>query len=177
MCAYSSASDVASICRGLIAGASNFGTSTSPDATSVGAWLSSGCAVIETKLTGWGYSVPPAATTAVYAWLSDLNTLYAAARAELSRVNITIGPGERTRGQLFNEMFWAQLEKLNEQDLTNAGLSTDSGAKIYVGGVSIDEKQVQEADTDRVIPRLSRGMFNFPDTLRPEGTTASSLED
>lgn len=171
--AYASASDVAVLCQNLLSGASNFSTSSSPTSSAVEAWLSSGCAVIETTLAGWGYEVPPASTTAVYVWLRDLNALFAAARAELSRTNITLTPGERTRGQLIEEMFWQGLAQLQQQDLTRAGLSRSQYGELYVGGISIDEKASWEADTDRVVPRFKREQFAFPGTVRPSGISAS----
>ncbi len=172
--AYASASDVANRCRNLLGGVSNFSSSTSPTITAVNGFLSSACSIIETFLLSCGYSVPVTEDTAVYGWLSELNTLYAAAQAEMTRVNVTLGPGERTRGQVFDEMFWKGLKRLAEGDLTFAGLSRTSTAKIYVGGVSQDDKDTWEDTTDRVRPRFTRGMFAFDETVRPDYSTSGS---
>ncbi len=174
MCPYGSTSGVASLCRQLASGASDFTTSTSPTAAQVTVWLTGGCAIIETKLTSAGYDVPPAATTVVYGWLTDLNDLWAASKAEMSRTNITLGPGERTRGQVFEEQFWRGMKQLLDNDLTYAGLSRTSTAKIYVGGVSQDDKDTWEDTTDRVGPRFFRGQYAFDETIRPDYSTSGS---
>ena len=171
--AYASASDVAAWSQNILGGASTFSTSTSPTLTSVNNWLSSGCAVIETALAGEGYSIPPASGTRVYDWLTELNSLYTAARVELSRTNITLEPGARTRGQVFDEMFYAQLDRLLDMDLSGVGLSRATAGKVYAGGISISDKDDRRADTDRVQPRFKRGQFDFPGTIRPTTTAAS----
>jgi len=172
--AYCAASNVASYCQNLLDGSDNFGTSTSPTLSMVNAFISSGCSVIESNLSAWGYNPPPATTSIVYQWLSDLNALYAAARAEMTRINVTLAPGERTRGQVFYEMFWSAIRQLKGQDLTAAGLEksstggTSSGGYLYVGGTSIAGKSTVEEDSDRVTPRFHRDMFRFPDSLTPD---------
>lgn len=170
---YCSASDVAGLCRSLLGGEERFSEDTDPTRNDVDSFISSGCSVLETELQGWGYSVPPAATTTVYQWLADLNRLYAAARAEMSRVTETVGMGERTRGQVFDDWFWRDLDRLKARDLTMAGLSRSTTGKVYVGGTSKAAKQAVEDDSDRVKPAFSRGMFDFPGTRTPRTTTAS----
>ena len=171
--AYGSASGVAGFCSNLLSTASNFSASTVPSACQVTAWLSSGCAIIESNLSGVGYSVPVAAGT-VYDWLVVLNELYAVAQAEKARTNITLAPGERTRGQVFEDDFWKGLERLLKQDLTSVGVGRRSGDIMYVGGVSIDDKDTIESDSDRVKPRFFRGQYAFPGTLRPDAFTSAS---
>ena len=140
----------------------------------VDAWISSGCGVIESQLNGHGYSTPVASGTGAFDVLRDLNALFAAARVEMSRVNVTLGPGERVRGQVFDKMFWDQLAMFMSQDLTLLGLTRSTQGKLYVGGTSITEKQKQEKDSDRVEPRFHRGIGRFPGTIRPDSSTASS---
>lgn len=171
--AYASASNAAALCQNVLSGASNFSTSTSPALAAVNVWLTSGCAVLESTLAGWGYNVPPGSNTAAYGWLADLNALYAAAKVELSRTNITLGPGERTRGQVFEQMFWDGLDRMRGQDLSRAGLARSSDGRLYVGGVSVDDKDIWDEDTDRVRPRFRRDQFAFGGTLRPSGISAS----
>ena len=71
-------------------------------------------------------------------------------------------------------MFWAGLERLGKLDLSLVGFGRDSAGKLYVGGISQDEKDVYEEDSDRVKPRFSRNQFGFPDTIRPDALTAAS---
>ena len=174
--AYSTNEQVAALCRNLLDGSEYFSTSSSPTAADVEDFLSSGCSIIETHLKVWGYNTPVVATATAYDWFSELNTLFAAARAEMTRINVTLSPGERTRGQVFDEMFWSGLKKLEGIDLTAAGLTktntgttTTSGGFLYVGGTSVAEKSTREEDSDRVAPRFRRDMFRFPDSMLPAG--------
>lgn len=174
--AYASASDVSNHSRNILGNSGSFDASTSPTLTAVNYWLSSGCAIINTKLASCRYSVPAAAGTVIYDWLSELNAIYAAAHVEMSRTNVTLSSDERTRGQVFLEMFNDQLDMLCDMDLTGAGLSRVSQGKLYTGGIYTSEKQRIESDTSFVKPRFSRGMNRFPGTIDPQGSTASRNE-
>lgn len=165
---YASASDVAVYCDNLIGGASTFDASTCPTLVQVNVLITSGCGVLHTHLNSWGYSTPVTAGTALYEMLMDLNALYAAARAELSRINITLTPGERTRGQVFDQMFWSGLERLQSMDLSLAGATRASTGKLYAGGISKDDKQDTIDDTDRVEPAFYRNMFLVSGTVDPD---------
>lgn len=172
--AYCSASDVASLTVSILGSEDTFSTSTCPTSVRLNAWMSSGCGVIETYLGSDGYTTPPAVNTAIYDVLRNLNALYAAAYVELSRTNVTLGPGERTRGQYFLEEFWRQLKDLSSsQNLTHLGLSRSGQGAIYAGGTRVSEKQVWERDSGRVSPRFFRGLGRTPGTLAPGATTAS----
>ena len=119
--------------------------------------------------------MPVAGGTTAYDWLGQLNALYGAAYSEMSRTNVTLGPGERTRGQVYLEQFWAGLGKLCDGDMTLAGLSRSSTAGIlYTGGISITDKEGREDDSDRVKPKFFKGLGSFPGTTTP---TAGSEED
>ena len=164
--AYSSSSDVAALCQNITSGASDFSSRSSPTQEAVNKWLSSGCAVINTYLAGHRYNMPVSSTAAAYQWIANLNTLYAAAETELSRTNITLGPGERTRWSVMLTQFWDELKRLVVMDLTLAGIGRSSTGTLYVGGISESDKDIYEQDTDRVNPRFSKGQFAFPGTIR-----------
>ena len=171
---YASASDVGTFCTNLLGAAgSTFTTATNPTLGAVDVWLSSGCAVLETKLGSSGYTTPVASTAAAYGWLTNLNSLYAAARAEMSRANVTLRVGERTRGQVFDKMFWDELKRLLDMDLTFAGVGRSGTGTLYTGGISVADKRTYESNSNRVSPRFERGMFDFPETIRPDGTSGS----
>ena len=172
---YASGSDVAGYCQNILSGASTFGSSTSPTSSAVDNWLSSGCGVLEARLNGQGYSTPITLALPIYAWMRDLNALFAAARAELSRTNMTLAPGERSRGQVFDKMFWDGLKELLAHDLGLMGVSRLAGGRLYAGGTSIEEKDTWEDDSDRVSPRFRRGQFGFPGTEQPDASTASGF--
>ena len=156
--AYASASNVAALCRNLLGDNTDFSTSTSPNLVSVNSWLSTGCSIIETRLTSIGIAAPVTGDTTVYQWVSYLNTLYAAAQAERSRINTIISPGERTRDMVLERDFWAGLDRLSEMDLDGAGL-TKSYKAVYIGGISIADKESREDNSDRVVPRFYRNRF------------------
>jgi len=170
---YSSPSAVGALCRNLLGEFVTWTDSSCPTRQQVDGWLSSGCSIIEARLSALGYSVPVSQGTRAYDWLSDLNTLFGVSRAELSRTTATIGPGERSRGELFSEMFYDGLDRLADIDLSSMGVSRASRGVMYAGGISVADKQTQEADTDRVKPRYERDMFRFPGVQDPTGGTAS----
>jgi len=172
--AFCSASDIAALCQNILNVEDNFSTSTSPTLTEVNVWLSSGCSILETRLAAAGYSVPVATTSRAYDWLKQLNTFYGVAMAEWSRTNVITGPGERTRGQRFEEMFWNGLDTFLKSDLTQLGIDRVSSGRIYAGGTRQSDKETFESDEDRVNPRIRRGMFSFPNTLRPDRYTSTS---
>lgn len=172
--AYSSASDVSSLCRNLIAPSKAFTLSTCPTLTEVNSWLSSGCSLIELKLGSCGYGLPAASGTVIYDHLSHLNTIYAAGWAHNSRMTATVTADERTVGDRYLMAFDKEIGNLCEYDLTLVGLSRVGSRDLYAGGISVSDKQRQENLPDRVSPRVSRGMFSFPGTIDPHGTTASS---
>lgn len=169
---YSSPSAVAALTRNLT-GNQQYSTSTCPTLNEVKSWLSSGCAVIESKLAGCKYSVPITAGTVAYDWLGQLNTLYAAAYAEMSRTTATLEPQQRTKGQILLEEFWKQIEMICDGDLTLAGLSRTTTGTLYAGGTKKSEKQIWERDSGRVSPRFSRAQFRTVGALDPGTTTAS----
>ena len=166
--AYASASDVSILCRNLLNGEDGFSASSSPSLTAINTWLSSGCSVIESRLATDGYSVPILQDTLLYGWLKELNALFGASKAEYSRLNISVTPGERTRGQLFEDKFWKQLDALCAMDLTTIGAirneSTISSMPLFVGGTSKSQKGSTKSNTDRVNPRFSKNMFDLPNT-------------
>ncbi len=170
--AYSTCAQVADLCQNLIQGASTFTSSTSPTEAAVGRWLSSGCSIIETRLRG-----KLTAGTTAYDMASDLNALFAAGKAELSRSNVTLQPGERTRGQVFMQMFWDELAQMLKMDLSALGWSslvTSTGGKVYAGGISQADKDTVTSDTDRVISRFNRGQFRSTGTYNPSGESYDS---
>jgi hypothetical protein len=171
---YGTASGVGALCRNLLGPEPTWTESTCPTKNQVDGWLSSGCAVIETHLAGRGYDVPVTSTARAYAWLTDLEEFWAAAHAELSRANAAISPGERSRGQVFYDYFWDQIDRLSKIDLSVVGdVGRSSVGKIYVGGVSAGEKQAIEGNSDFLKPRFFRGMLRDPDVRDPVPSTAS----
>ena len=167
--AYCSASDVAAYTQNLLSPDNTFSVSTSPTLVEVNTWISSGCSIIETHLSAASYDVPIPITSPVYAWIRTLNAYFAVSQAELSRMNVITGPGERTRGMQFDKMFWDGLSKVTGMELTGAGVNQAGGGSIYVGGVVLSDKAVYQDNADMTQPRFKRGMFDFPGVSRPGG--------
>jgi hypothetical protein len=163
--AYASASDIAAMCRNLLGDSPTFNTSSSPTLAEVNTWLIAGRDTIETTITNLGYSVPISSTAPLYGMLQDMNMFYAAARAELTRINVTLSPGERTRGQVFDQMFKDQLKLLSTMNLSTMGAtrSTTGGttATLFAGGLTESSKNTMRGDSDTVQPRFKRGMLTM----------------
>ena len=144
----------------LVKPASAFDTTTCPSLNDITDWITTGCAVINTKLTSLGYSAP-AASTAVYEMLGQANAFWAAALAEDSRINARISADERTRGDRFMRQFDNLMKLLGTMDLSRAGLSQVTAG--YAGGISISDKDSVSSNTDRVSPRFWRGRGRNPE--------------
>ena len=174
--AYCSASDVAALTRGILAEESAFSEDTNPTLNMVNFWLTSGCAVIEATLSGWRYATPVPAGTAVYGMVSQLNALYAAAYAEMSRSQGTLQLGEKTRGQVFLEQFKTALAGLKDIDLTMCGMSRASnGATLFVGGLTQTSKDTMS--DGMLAPRFARGQYRYSGVLSPASETSASADN
>jgi hypothetical protein len=132
----------------------------------VNSWLSSGCTKIHTALQGAGYNVPiTTSTPALYGTVRQLEAFYGAAMAELSRRSSRVDSRERTRYEVFMDLFNDGLKDLVSQDLAQVGVAVSGTAKIHIGGTSKDRKEVLEEDKDRVEPAFRRGLMSFPGTV------------
>jgi hypothetical protein len=172
--AYASASHVAPLCFNLLNGASNFSASGQPPLSFVNTALQNVYDDINSKLGGCGYDTPVASTADYFGTLRDLSMWYAAARVEFTRINVTLSPDERTRAQVFHEMYQDGVKGVCQGDLTLAGLSRSSNGTLFVGGTKKTDKQAQTDNSDRVSPTIFRGMQRWPETKPPtDGTSAS----
>lgn len=172
--AYASASHVAPFNSNLLNGASAFSGSTNPTLNNVNIFLQNAFADINTKLNGCGYDTPVASTANYFNALRDLSTWYAAARVEFVRINLTLSPDERTRGQVFQEMYDDGKKALCEGDLTLAGLDRTSQGALFVGGTKKSDKSTQTSDTDRISPAFFRGMKQWSGTTPPTDSVSAS---
>ena len=179
--AYCAASTVAGYSKNILGADKIFTESSCPTITQVTGWMSTGCAILETALQSERYVVPVASTASpVYDWLSELNAKYAAAHVEFYRTNVTLSPGERTRGQVIYQLFIDELKMLlygvdgKGSDLTLSGLSRTTAGKLYAGGISKADKRMWEEDSDRTVPAFFRQMARFPGTLDPVAGNGAS---
>jgi hypothetical protein len=169
--AYANASHVYSHCFSLIKPASEFDSSTCPSLAEVNIWLTGGCAVINARLAGHGYSAIPA-TSAAYDLAVAANALYASWMAERSRISARVSAEERTRADLFKRDFEYHMEALLGLDLSRAGVTQTSVA--YAGGISKSDVATVESNTDRVRPRFKRSLFANPESERSGDYSSAS---
>jgi hypothetical protein len=172
---YATTADVAALTPGLIGGAEDFSTTTSPTKAQVTAFLNRGYARINAHLESMGYSAPMDSSATIYTYLIDLEANYGAARAEAVRRSSRVGPQERSRSQQFMDDFQDGLKALETMDLTRGGAGFTS--KMYAGGISVSDKDAVESGSDRVVPRFKRGMFRAAGTSRPSGAAGEGETD
>lgn len=169
--AYCAASDVAALVRNLIAPSASFTSSTCVTDTQVAAWMTTGCAVIESEIGALGYSAIPANSPA-YGLAQQLNAIYAAWMAERRFTTQTIQPGERTRADLFKKDFTDLLIELKALPLSRLGVPQTS--VVYAGGISQSDKQTVVSDSDRTPARFFREQFRNQYDLYPRENPSAS---
>lgn len=102
---------------------SAYGATAIPGGGGIQSWLDQGAAIINRKLAAAGWTVPVSSGAALYAELTALNNLYAAAYALQARgLDTLTGEGE-TRSDVWVERFNAQLTDLCASDLAGVGAS------------------------------------------------------
>lgn len=156
--AYASASDVAALCRNLLGAASNFDNSTSPNIAQINAWLSAGCALINTTIFGRNFNQAVPLGSAVYEFMTMANAQFAAWQAERSRTLASVQATERTRADMFKNDFKESLALIDTLGLGQAGVGQSSN--VYMGGQTLADKALDAGDTDMVKDRFVRGMMS-----------------
>jgi len=160
----------------LIGAGESFSDTTKPTRVEVNRLLDKGYSIINTRLTQQGYSTPLSGTETVFDEIVDLESLYAAAMAQMGRMSSRLGPQERTKGQVLLELFNKRLDALLDGDLSLAGLTPVSARRGYVGGISRSEKKTYTSDTDRVAPRFTRDQFRHEGSQAPAGGLVTDAE-
>ena len=164
---YAAASDVAQYTPGLLdSGHDNFTARSRPTKKAVERFLSAGCALIEGRIQMAGFDIPVPGAAAIYDTVVDLESMYAAGRAEMVRMSSRVAATERTRYQMFFDQFNKGLDMLMKGDLSRAGVSGMS-SDVYIGGISESDIDTVDSDSDRVKPRFDRGQFRNPGTDQP----------
>lgn len=174
---YASASDVSLYCPEIIGANSEFSDATDPTRVQVERWLDKGYSRINTAFAGHGYATPVGTSATVYDTLVDLEALYAAARAQFARMSSRLAATERAKGQIYLKQFNDELAALFAQDLTRAGVSRASTGTLWMGGISKDEKDSYEDDTDRVKPRFKRDQFRASGAETPGSNAVDEESD
>jgi hypothetical protein len=97
------------------------GVASVPTLAQVTTWLAEGDAIVNRSLASAGYAVPVAAGAIVYAELTALNDLYAAAYVVQARGFDTVQGTDENRANAWLERFNTQLAALVGSDLTGVG--------------------------------------------------------
>jgi hypothetical protein len=109
--------------RALVPSVTALGEATTPTLGQVNQWLAQGYSVINRYLAAAGYTIPVVSSAAVYAELSGLNNLYAAAHI-LRALGIDLTSGDREeRSAEWLEDFHTRLKELVAGDLTGVGVT------------------------------------------------------
>lgn len=167
---YCSSSDVAILVPHMLNGTTDFGASTSPTATAVNSWISTGSAIINTKLASRGYDAIGTSSGA-YGVATQINALYAAWWAERSLLSSRVSKMENSRSDLFKKDFYDLLDMLCEMDLSQMGVGRGNRPPDnYAGGIDVTDKTNNEDDTSIVNPRFARGQFQNVETIPPSET-------
>ena len=159
--AYASSSDVGAITRNLLGAETAFSTTTCPTLAQVDAWLSSGCALINSILKSQGYTGAIPTSSDAYELATQANALYGAWLAELSRTGARVSATERTRASLIRKDFDTMMKDMMGLDFSQLGVTQTQ--RSYAGGISESDKSLDESDTDRVKPRFKRDDLSNPD--------------
>jgi hypothetical protein len=107
-----------------------FGVAGAPTEAQALQWLDEGAAIINRSLASAGYAVPVVAGATVYAELTALNNLYAAAYVLLSQGLDTATGGEEQRSELWLNRFDARLAALVAADLTGVGATVATTSAV-----------------------------------------------
>ena len=170
--AYASPSDVSILTRSLTSN-SAFTGDTNPASADVATWLSSGCAIIESRIGSRGYGAIPI-TSPAYDFARQANAFYAAWLAELSIISARVSRDENTRDDRFKRAFETQMQMLDRLDLSRLGVTRSRHSPFpYAGGILQSNKDENEADTDIVQSRFKKGQFRNPEAGEPLGTSSS----
>jgi hypothetical protein len=106
------------------------GVASVPTLAQVTTWLAEGDAIINRSLASAGYAVPVASGAIVYAELTALNNLYAAAYVVQSRGLDTVQGTDENRSDAWLERFNTQLAALVASDLTGVGATVATATAV-----------------------------------------------
>lgn len=131
-----------------------------PVAADVTAFLDQGYSLINRKLAAAGWAIPVGSGAAVYAELTALNNLYAAAYALQSRgLDTVTGEGE-SRSDTWLKRFEAQLSDLCSSDLSGVGAT-----KATTAGTSprLRSRQLRRVDGYSAVQESATYPHDYPD--------------
>jgi len=167
--AYGSASGVAALCKHLTnEGDGAFNNDTTPTRRQVLAFLDDGSALMDAEIAQHGFTTPVSASLVV-AVLDPIAEYYAAAMAEsietVSRSDWQ-GTSESSKPTHWMDMHRDSMDRiLSERGralaILGAGRGVDLSEYLHAGGLSEDEKDTWESDSDFIQPRFKVGMMEY----------------
>lgn len=143
MATYGSAGGV----QALVPGVGTLSASTTPTADQVTQWLAEGYAVINRAVASAGYVVPVENTAAVYAELTALNNLYAAAYVKRALgIDLATGASATDSSEQWLRQFDSQLKSLSASNLAALGATVAAAT----GSASQRRRRVRTMQLRRV---------------------------
>lgn len=170
--AYGSASGVAALCKHLTTqGDGAFNNDTTPSRRQVLAFLDDGSALMDAEISQHGFTTPVTASL-VTPVLDPIAEYYAAAMAEsietVSRSDWQ-GTSESSKPTHWMDLHREAMDRIMTEkgralSLLGAAKTVNLSAYLHAGGLSEDEKDTWEADSDFVQPRFKTGMMDWKRT-------------
>ena len=108
----------------------------------------------------------PVAAKKYLAWYAALGTAY---RLEISHPGQQANPRGNSRWQVLKTEYMSIKEQLKSPALDRLGVTRSYIAKPVITGVSLDDKALQQDDTDAVQPHFTREMLRNPARVGPTG--------
>jgi hypothetical protein len=170
--AYGSASGVAALCTALTAACNGaWGENTTPKTWQVVAFLDDASALMDAQLAQHGFTTPVTASL-VLPVLDPIAEYYAAALAE-SPQNVNRsdwqGVSESSKPTHWMDLHRDAMDRILSEDglalsILGAAKTTNLSAYLHAGGLSEDEKDTWEADSDFIEPRFKSRMMEYRKT-------------
>ncbi|NIV40478.1 MAG: hypothetical protein GWN58_67085 [Anaerolineae bacterium] len=166
--AYGSASGVAALCKHLTTqGDGAFNNDTTPTRRQVLAFLDDGSALMDAEMSQNGFSTPVTASL-VTAVLDPIAEFYAAAMAEsveTVRRSDWQGTSESSKPTHWMELHRGAMDRIMMErgkalSILGATRGTSLAYGLHAGGLSEDEKDTWEDDSDFIEPRFKIGMMD-----------------
>jgi hypothetical protein len=170
--AYGSASGTAALCTALTSACNGaFGENTTPTETQVLAFLDDGSALMDAEMSQHGFTTPVTASLVVPV-LDPIAEYYAAALAE-SPQNVNRsdwqGVSESSKPTHWMDLYRDAMDRILSEgglalSILGASKTVNLSAYLHAGGLSDDEKDTWEDDSDFLQPRFKSRMMEYRKT-------------
>lgn len=164
--AYGNVSGVAARCKELIAGNATFTDSTTPSERQVQNFLNDASALMDAVFASLGFTTP-ITDTDVTPILDPIAEYYAAMEAESTRLverSNWEGAAEESKPTHWKQLYDNAMKSLTNNGgfalmILGAGKARDLSYGLHAGGLSDDERDTWNDDSDFTRPRFTMGMM------------------